>query len=314
MATSSKEIVWIFKSKIKKIVSALIGILPSRLKKELFYFIAKSANVLEYSIPWKYGIVSGSVGDSVVFRELFRSGSFSDDIVSIFTEHNAKSKIGTFLDVGGNIGLIAIPIAAETGATVHTFEPEPTNFRLLSGNVKSAGLSHIVNLHNLALFDKKMELEFELSSGNHGDHRIKGSLKGDAPISVADEKDKKILRVAGDRLDSVIVLKSLAAPIVCKIDTQGAEPQVYAGGREIFRTAELLVIEFWPYGMKRIGGDIGALITMLMEDFSKGGIRRDDKDYHDPTFDGPSSRLEPVLRRLEASAGMDDWCDLVLSR
>jgi hypothetical protein len=66
--------------------------------------------------------------------------------------------------------------------------------------------------------------------------------------------------------------------------------------------------------MNRIGGDIEALVQMLLSDFPKGGMRRDGKSYHDPDFQLPSSRLLPKLRALMSSAGIDDWCDLVLVR
>ena len=41
-------------------------------------------------------------------------------------------------------------------------------------------------------------------------------------------------------------------PLVIKIDTQGAEPYVFAGGREVIGRAGLLVSEFWPYGIAQL--------------------------------------------------------------
>lgn len=288
--------------------------LPKRARKELFYFLGRSLGVVDYSVPWKHGVVSGSVSDDVVFRTLFREGSFSDDLIEIFRSEHSRRPFNTFLDIGANIGLISIPMAVETGVTVHAFEPEPTNYRLLALNVERARLQDKIKLHNLALFDKEQELEFELSSVNHGDHRIKGS-DPNVDFAAADRSARAgVIRVPGDRLDHVLSQDSIEWPLACKIDTQGAEPQIYAGGRKIFRKAELIVTEFWPYGINRIGGDVENLIRMLLEDFPKGGIRRPGKPYHDPDLELPSARLLPKLKEIVESGGMDDWCDLVLVR
>ncbi len=303
---------WIIKTKLKGAILSTLKIIPNKFRREIAYFFAKSVGITEYSFKWKYGSVSGSIADQVVFRELFRSGSFSNDIIDLFTSHHQVSHFETFLDVGGNIGLIAIPVAAETGAIVHTFEPEPMNFRFLTANVASSGLGSRIMAHNLALYDKETELEFELSNENHGDHRIKGLSDSNVLASLPDQREKQVIRIAGNRLDSILSTDQIKLPMACKIDTQGAEPFVYSGGRSIFKQAGLLVIEFWPYGMKRMGGDVEALISMLLEDFSRGGIRRDERGYHDPNFGGPSARLEATLRSLSASAKMDDWCDLIL--
>jgi FkbM family methyltransferase len=310
---ASGDVTWMIKTKLKNLILSLLKIIPKKFRKELAYFFAKSVGITEYSFSWKYGNISGSIGDQVVFRELFRSGSFSNDIIELFVNYHKASQFRTFLDVGGNIGLIAIPVAAETGATIHTFEPEPMNFRFLTANVASSGQGDRIRAYNCALFDKKTELEFELSHENHGDHRIRSLSDQVVPASLADQKEKQIIRINGDRLDNILPVSEVNLPMACKIDTQGAEPYVYAGGRSIFTKAGLLVIEFWPYGMKRMGGDVDGLISMLLEDFSKGGMRRDERSYHDPDFNGPSARLESKLRALCASGEMDDWCDLVLS-
>jgi hypothetical protein len=38
---------------------------------------------------------------------------------------------------------------------------------------------------------------------------------------------------------------------------------VIAGGRKILAQADLLIIEFWPYGMNRLGGAASEVIDLL---------------------------------------------------
>lgn len=57
----------------------------------------------------------------------------------------------------------------------------------------------------------------------------------------------------------------LRGPTAIKVDTQGAEPFVVAGGRRTFAKAGLLAIEFCPFLMKQLGGDPDVVISMISE-------------------------------------------------
>src|SRR5882762_4083900 len=47
----------------------------------------------------------------------------------------------------------------------------------------------------------------------------------------------------------------IKGPLVIKIDTQGAEPFVFSGGKETLSKADLIVVEWSPYHMARLGGE-----------------------------------------------------------
>src|SRR5262249_14372783 len=51
-----------------------------------------------------------------------------------------------------------------------------------------------------------------------------------------------------------------------------AEPFVLAGGRRLLSQARLLSLEFLPYSMRRMGGDISTMIVFLAEHFQEGSI------------------------------------------
>jgi hypothetical protein len=110
-------------------------------------------------------------------------------------------------------------------------------------------------------------LDFELSDTNFGDHRI--SMGG---ARAAGNGARTIITVQADRLDSILDAADLPSPIVVKIDTQGAEGQVFAGGPELLGKAIAIVFEFWPSSMTRMGGDLGFLTGFLVRHFDEGAI------------------------------------------
>jgi hypothetical protein len=65
-------------------------------------------------------------------------------------------------------------------------------------------------------------------------------------------------------------------PLAIKIDAEGSEYHIYKGGRNIIRLADLMVMEYWPYGINNLGGDADELITMMMEDFGYAAILNED--------------------------------------
>ena len=58
-------------------------------------------------------------------------------MVSVFLSHIKHGH--TVIDVGAHVGQYTL-LAAGIGRTVHSFEPEPKTFAILSGNVAQNGL------------------------------------------------------------------------------------------------------------------------------------------------------------------------------
>jgi FkbM family methyltransferase len=154
------------------------------------------------------------------------------------------------------------------------FEPEPRNFSYLKQNIEENCPHGNVLLEKLALFDCKDILEFELSPVNFGDHRVRTS----GVNGVYQEGARMTISVAADRLDSVMQVHALKQPIAVKIDTQGAEAKIFSGGQKVLSGASLIALEFWPYGMRRVGGDVEAWIEFLGSNFREGSIAEGDTD------------------------------------
>jgi FkbM family methyltransferase len=211
-----------------------------------------------------YGEFEGSARDRVVLDEYRRLGTWAPDLVSLIVRRLFAGRAGTFIDVGANIGLVAIPVAARSGAHTIAFEPEPRNFGFLRRNVARHGLVERVVCHRLACHAQAGTLPLALSADNLGDHRLQPRAAGAAgsdptareanqtastfaPAASGSARETVVVETA--RIDDVLRDRELARPIVIKLDAQGSEVSVFAGAIETLARADHVVSEFWPRGI-----------------------------------------------------------------
>ncbi|MBI4863236.1 MAG: FkbM family methyltransferase [Candidatus Riflebacteria bacterium] len=161
----------------------------------------------------------------------------------------------TVVDVGAHIALIALECARLVGAqgTVHAFEPDPSNFALLRTNVAINGYDHI-HLHCQAISDRVGRASLYLSDLNHGDHQLYLSAELRSSISV----DVTTL--------DEFLSQSRVVPDFIKLDIQGCEAAAIAGMAGLLSSRQpppLLLLEFWPLGLRRAGASPEALLRTL---------------------------------------------------
>lgn len=94
--------------------------------------------------------------DELVIREVVLNKVYGE-------QESFKDK--TVVDLGANIGAFSV-YAALGGATVHAFEPQPSNFDVLTKNIEKFGLQNVVNLHNVAVSTKEEKLWICDDGGN----------------------------------------------------------------------------------------------------------------------------------------------------
>jgi FkbM family methyltransferase len=217
---------------------------------------APRAGIAGITAVGRYGEIRSAPSDTTVFWQYARSGEWArrtnDTLIEFFANRG-----GTYIDVGANIGLTTIPVAQNSAVRCVAVEPEPTNYANLVANVRLNCTYGNVETHQIAVFDKATTLRFELASRNLGDHRIRTT----EAAGLMGEQDRPVIEVSGRPLREVV--GQATSPLAIKIDTQGAEPFVVAGGQDIIASAELLLLEFWPYGMRRAGGDPMIVIDTL---------------------------------------------------
>lgn len=163
-------------------------------------------------------------------------------------------------DIGANIGyysIIASNLVKNSGK-VFSFEPEPTNFRLLKFNLKKNRCSNVI-CEPIAVSDGPSETYLYLSEDNLGGHSIyKSDLK------------RKRLRVPQINIDKYPSAFSGKIDFV-KIDTQGAEYKILSGMKDVIlhnRDIIKVVIEFWPNGLDMAGNSADQLIILMEKLFS----------------------------------------------
>ncbi len=178
-----------------------------------------------------------------------------EPVITDFIEKEIKKDF-VVLDIGANIGyytLIFAKLVGENGK-IFAFEPDPTNFALLKKNME------INNYKNAALIqkavsDKTGKAMLYLCDNNKGDHRIYDSDDGRRSIPIESIRLDDYFKDYVGKIDFI------------KIDTQGADELVIKGMPNLLRKNKNLkiILEFWPLGVKKSGGNAKEFLQLLIE-------------------------------------------------
>ncbi len=198
------------------------------------------------------GLIRGSLKDSTVFLGYALSGTYFAPHLTSIKELLSLAGKGSYLDIGANIGLTALQVAHFPSVQSYCFEAEPENFARLKENIERNAPAAKVSVHHCALSDAPGVLSMTLSSTNFGDHRIQAPGAGDGAVLVP-----------AARLDAVVDMSTLVDPIAIKMDVQGAEALVIAGGRAIFERAKIITFEFSPFHLAALNADMDQIYTLV---------------------------------------------------
>jgi FkbM family methyltransferase len=133
-------------------------------------------------------------------------------------------------DIGANVGAYTLLAAvAVPGARVVSFEPGPANFAALCANVELNAVADRVTTIPIALGDHPHPVRL----GHHPD------VPGGAPRPVDADSGEEATTVLVDRLDDVVERFGLSPPQHLKLDVDGAEAEVLAGGDRILASSSL---------------------------------------------------------------------------
>jgi FkbM family methyltransferase len=220
------------------------------------------------------------VPDVYVSRYLRRDGIWEPLATRSFLEPLRPGAVA--VDVGANLGYYTVLAGAAVGAEgrVVAVEPEPRNAALLEENVRLNGFDDRVEIVAAAAGEAEGSTLLYLGEANLGDHRAFDSGDGRKAIEVPIVALDDLPALAG-RVDLV------------KIDVQGAEAAVLRGARRLIernRDHLVMLVEFWPQGI-RLAGDDPAEVIAALEGFRVWSI------------DEEAGALRPATREdLEAFA------------
>jgi len=153
-------------------------------------------------------------------------------------------KGNTIIDVGANIGYYTVLLADKVGKTgkVYAFEPDIINFEILKKNIEANNLKN-VELINAAVGSKVGKLKLHKSKENLGDHKLYKTPLGYAASPLDEGKTVKIVK-----LDEYLKDKKVD---LMKIDTQGWEPEVIEGAKNIIaKNKPTMFLEYSPASYK----------------------------------------------------------------
>jgi FkbM family methyltransferase len=216
----------------------------ARISAPVFFYCDRSASSIEADI-----LKSAKAGGEA-FEHRWRVLELGLDLIA------PSSRV---IDVGANIGVYALPWAAENGdVAVHCFEPNAAVRARLARNVALNRLTARVRLHAQALSDHagtaKLHGRDDMSSLNEGVHGGAGEAPREVPVA---------------RLDDAIGVEGPPVSLI-KIDVQGHELEVLRGAETIIsahRPALILEHEDNLYlsasEASRRKSDLAALLSRL---------------------------------------------------
>ena len=254
--------------------AAAVRRLPVKSRNRLLFDLLTEAGATGIVIPGANGEIEGAIADRTVILKYLKNKSWSVEAVRLMQAVYAAQGPGSWIDLGANIGTMTIP-AALAGAKCHAVEPEPANLALLRRNVERNGVAGRVTVHEAAVWHEAAELDFEIAPVNLGDHRVRTAAPDSG--SAYGEAARTTVTVPARPVDALIDAGSLAGPVLVKVDVQGAEAQALAGGAALFGRADLALLEYWPYGLRRLGTEPASLFTAVAGHFPYAALLADDQ-------------------------------------
>ncbi len=145
----------------------------------------------------------------------------------------------TVIDAGANVGQFAVAaIRLLEPAMLYSFEPLPGIFDRLQKNL--AGIEGVAVLP-VALGDHEGSSTFHINAHSHSSSILPLAAAHLAAFPNATEV--QTIKVPMTTLDSFFADKHLDKPVLLKLDVQGYEAKVLAGGRQILSRTKWVVAE-----------------------------------------------------------------------
>lgn len=141
------------------------------------------------------------------------------------------------VDIGANVGMYTIWAAKTRGVKVFAFEPESQNYAQLNRNIVLNDLGERVTAYCVALSDRAGYDKFYLAAFNLGEscHAFGESVN----FKLEPMRPAHVQGCVAATLDELVANGTVATPTHIKIDVDGFEHKVIAGGQSVLRDPRL---------------------------------------------------------------------------
>jgi FkbM family methyltransferase len=217
------------------------------------------------------------------------------------------------LDVGANVGFYTVALAQaaqRAGATLHAFEPLPSNCVRLRQNLELNGLASALSLWDIGLSNQQRTARLTLREDFGA-----GADTGNASIVIGQQADGEFpqVDVQLETLDGFCAARGIQRVDLIKADIEGHEDLLLEGGQKTFaQSRPLLFMEVNQQYYAWRGVNLAARMSELLPDSyvilkSDGGNGRqwrripsvDACGRLDNVFIVPEERSDAIRSRLE---------------
>jgi FkbM family methyltransferase len=145
----------------------------------------------------------------------------------------------TVVDVGANTGQFAIAASRIfKAAKIYAFEPIPScaeKLRVLASDASK------IEVYTNAIGDKIDKVDFFVNEYDQASSLLRLNIEGSKHFRNLREKERISVNII--TLDHFFKNKTLVKPVLLKIDVQGAEKDVVAGGKDTLEKVEFVLME-----------------------------------------------------------------------
>jgi FkbM family methyltransferase len=214
-----------------------------------------------------------------------------------------------FLDIGANYGFSSlIHFANNPECKFVLVEPNPHLISYIRHNLKHAGCNKFTIHNSICSSQQAPHASFAIHPTYSQDSRVSGPPSWQR------------VEVSSVTIDSLSADVPLDTPILIKIDTQGYEESVLAGGRRLLSTSRswLMKVEFGPRWLESQGTNPVKFLQSIVASYqvvempSRVRMRGDTIDtlFSHPLLTSDCEAFEHFVRHRASSEG--GYCDLLV--
>lgn len=279
----------LFPGPMNRLVHALT--LPGK-ERLIRFLLGKRLDATDADIRTRSGLTLRvpSLREPIAFH-LYCNGVYEPETIDAILAHLPQG--GTFVDVGANIGAIALEIAVRRpAARVIAIEASPAIIPYLRQNIERNTLTN-VTLVPVAASDRESEIDLYLPPAE------KFGMASAAP-----QFDVAPVRVPAQPLDAILADLGITDVDVIKIDAEGAELDVLRGAHALLINVKqpTIIFEFADWAEARLHEAGGAQRELLELGYTLAYMDRPRKLLDAPIVTGGAMLL---ARQGTSSSGVN---------